>query len=194
MKSEKYWTDRYLLNQTGWDIGYASTPLVEYMQQIEDKDLSILIPGAGYGHEAIHLHEQGFTNISVCDISSIPLQNISKKAPSFPKGNLLEKDFFSLDKTYDLILEQTFFCALHPDQRPAYVSKMRDLLKDNGKLAGLLFAIEFNKDGPPWGGHKENYMEIFKHHFNILEMEISYNSIPSRSGNEYFFRMKRKER
>ena len=48
MKEEQsYWTKRYQEESTGWDIGYPSTPLKEYIDQLEDKSISILIPGAG---------------------------------------------------------------------------------------------------------------------------------------------------
>ncbi|MDX1544111.1 MAG: SAM-dependent methyltransferase, partial [Christiangramia sp.] len=46
MNSE-FWSTRYRDNRTGWDIGYISTPLKEYIDQLEDKELKILIPGAG---------------------------------------------------------------------------------------------------------------------------------------------------
>lgn len=41
---EKYWTERYLEGRTGWDIGYLSTPIKTYIDQLKDKDISILIP------------------------------------------------------------------------------------------------------------------------------------------------------
>ncbi|MFS4468005.1 hypothetical protein [Maribacter sp. 2210JD10-5] len=44
---ENYWTKRYHEEETGWDIGYPSTPLKAYIDQLEDKMISILIPGAG---------------------------------------------------------------------------------------------------------------------------------------------------
>ncbi len=46
-QEENYWTNRYKIESTGWDIGYASTPLKEYIDQLSDKTIRILIPGAG---------------------------------------------------------------------------------------------------------------------------------------------------
>ncbi|WPR75874.1 hypothetical protein [Algoriphagus sp. NG3] len=48
---KNYWSERYSSGKTGWDIGLASTPLVQYLDQIVKRDISILIPGAGSGHE-----------------------------------------------------------------------------------------------------------------------------------------------
>lgn len=42
--SQEYWNNRYLQHQTGWDIGTVSTPLKEYIDQLSDKQISILIP------------------------------------------------------------------------------------------------------------------------------------------------------
>ena len=71
MSSDKdYWTQRYKDDLTGWDIGAVSTPLKTYFDQLTDKSLRILIPGAGNAHEAdIPLHKQGFSNVSILDVS-----------------------------------------------------------------------------------------------------------------------------
>ena len=171
----------------GWDIGYVSTPIKEYINQLTDKNLKILIPGGGNSYEAGYLFKKGFKNVFVLDISSIPLMNLAKRIPSFPKKNLLHYDFFELENTFDLILEQTFFCALEPSLRKEYVKKMYKLLKPNGKLVGLLFKIPLNTDKPPFGGNKLEYLFLFKEKFKIESMEVAYNSIPQRAGNELFF-------
>ncbi len=191
-KYEIFWNHKYIAGETGWDIGCVSTPLKEYIDQISDKNLKILIPGGGNSYEAEYLFNQGFTNVSVVDISVIPLQNLMKRVPTFPKENLLHSDFFELDERFDLILEQTFFCALQPSLRKEYVSKMNKLLKPGGKLVGLLFNIPLNNDTPPFGGNKEEYISLFEEYFKIEKMETAYNSIPPRDGNELFFQVKKK--
>jgi hypothetical protein len=56
MKFDKsYWEEKFIKNETGWDIGYVSTPLKEYFDQLTNKDLKILIPGSGNGYEAEYL-------------------------------------------------------------------------------------------------------------------------------------------
>ncbi|MBK5214317.1 MAG: methyltransferase [Flavobacteriaceae bacterium] len=183
---EVFWNDRYIAGEMGWDIGYVSTPLKEYIDQLSDKNLKILIPGGGNSYEAEYFVKNGFSNVFVVDISSIPLKNIAKRVPSFPKKNLLHSDFFELNDTFDLILEQTFFCALEPSLRKEYVSKMYQLLKPEGKLVGLLFNIPLNDDKPPFGGNKAEYKSLFSEKFRIVKMETAYNSILPRSGNELF--------
>lgn len=189
---EKYWSERYRNDRATWDAGGITTPLKEYIDQLNDKQVRILIPGAGNAYEAEYLFEQGFTNVWVMDISPEPLRNIKKRVPGFPQEHLLLEDFFKHKGIYDLILEQTFFCALQPELRTTYVEKMHDLLASGGKLVGLLFIAEFSNDEPPFGGKKEEYLECFEPHFNVRVMENSYNSIKPREGRELFINLIRK--
>ncbi len=187
--NELFWSKKYLNGQIGWDIGDISTPLKEYIDQLSNKDLKILIPGGGNSHEAEYLFKKGFTNVSVVDISKIPLENLLKRVPLFPKENLLHLNFYDLNETYDLILEQTFFCAQYPRFREKYVAKIYELLKPKGKLVGLLFNIPLNKDKPPFGGNEQEYHSVFEKKFIIEKMEMAYNSVPQRGGNELFIKM-----
>jgi SAM-dependent methyltransferase len=180
-----YWSKRYLEQQTGWDIGYGSTPLVEYLQSITDKNISILIPGCGNAHEAEWLLQNGFTNVTVLDISPVLTAALQEKFKGQPI-NILTGDFFEHQGQYDLILEQTFFCALNPSLRSKYVAQMHQLLKPAGKLVGVLFNREF-EGGPPFGGSKEEYKQLFSKHLHIKKMELCYNSIPQRKDAELFF-------
>jgi hypothetical protein len=43
--SEAFWDNKYKSGETGWDIGYISTPLKKYFDQLTNKELKILIPG-----------------------------------------------------------------------------------------------------------------------------------------------------
>ncbi len=189
---ETFWNHKYIAGETGWDIGHVSTPIKEYIDQLPNKNLKILIPGGGNSYEAEYLLKNGFTDVSVVDISSIPLKNLLDRVPSFPKEKILHSDFFQLDDRFDLILEQTFFCALDPSFRKDYVSKMYQLLKPGGKVIGVLFNIPLNSDKPPFGGNKEEYISLFKEKFNIEIIETAYNSIQQREGNELFFKLRKK--
>ena len=95
-------------------------------------------------------------------------------------------DFFNHTGQYDLILEQTFFCALDPSLRTNYVQKMSELLKENGKLVGLLFGVQF-PNNPPFGGSREEYLSLFSDTFKINLLEPCYNSVKPRQDSELFF-------
>lgn len=185
--SAAYWDERYRQQQTGWDIGAASGPLKAYIDQLTDKTQRILIPGAGNAYEAVYLAEKGFTHITIIDISAVLTSRLQEKLGNrYPSITILTGDFFELVGTFDLILEQTFFCALHPSLRIDYIRKMKSLLSGNGTLAGLLFNREFEQS-PPFGGNSEAYRQLFLTAFRMLLLEPCYNSIPARAGTELFF-------
>lgn len=186
MLNSNYWKERYITKQTGWDAGTITIPIKEYIDQLKDKSIKILIPGCGNAHEAAYLWQQGFTNVFLLDYVAEPLKNFSKHYPDFPKSQLLLKDFFELDEKFDLIIEQTFFCALDPQLRTSYAYKMYQILNPDGKLVGVMFNSEFKKEGPPFGGTKSEYQALFERYFDILKMEDCYNSIEPRKGNELF--------
>jgi thiopurine S-methyltransferase len=186
-----YWSTRYQEAQTGWDIGAPSLPLQTYVNQLINKDLRILIPGAGNAYEAEYLWMNGFRNVVVLDISAIPLQNLQKRVPDFPPAQLVHGNFFDHVGVYDVVLEQTFFCSFPPtpSQRALYAQTMANLLSPKGKLVGLWFdtpLIQGNMDKRPFGGSKGEYLSYLSPYFTVKTFETCYNSIKPRAGQELF--------
>lgn len=182
-----FWSDRYQTQNTAWDAGNITRPIKEYIDQLEDKKLKILIPGAGNSYEAEYLHKQGFDNVTVVDITQEPLDNLKQRCPGFPEEHLIQGDFFTLEDRYDLIIEQTFFCALNPSLRESYVQKMKALLKPEGKLMGVLFYnIFLEGNDPPFGATEQQYQEYFLPHFEVKHFAPCHNSIEPRQGAEWF--------
>jgi len=182
----KFWEDKYQNKTTGWNIGYPSTPIKTYIDQLTNKEIKILIPGAGNAYEAEYLHSNGFTNVWVIDLAKTPLKNLKIRVPSFPDSHLIQGNFFDHKEQYDLIIEQTFYCALNPALRDDYVAQMSELLKPKGKLVGLFFDFELTEQGPPFGGSLKEYKKRFSKYFKIKVLEKSYNSIKPRNGRELF--------
>jgi methyl halide transferase len=194
LPSPNYWDERYRQNETAWDMGQISPPLKTYFEQLKNKRISILIPGCGNSYEAAWLLEQGFLSITLIDISEVLVTSLQEKFQRYiPPLNLITGDFFALTGQYDLIIEQTFFCALEPSQRKEYVEKMYSLLRPGGRLAGLLFDRDFT-GGPPFGGSKEEYQQLLEKRFEIRTLEPCYNSIKPRAGTELFFITEKVER
>ena len=69
---------------------------------------------------------------------------------------------------------------------------MHSLLAPGGKLAGLLFCVVFDKQGPPYGGSELEYRAVFEDYFGFRHFAPCYNSIPARKGNELFMLLQRK--
>lgn len=185
--TEHYWQQRYLKGNTGWDLGKASLPLSTYITSIKDPETKILIPGAGNAYEAEYLWNSGFRNITVLDIAKAPLKRLKNKIPELTQNQIIKQNFFRHNGQYDLILEQTFFCALDPKLRTNYLEHSFNLLKPDGRIAGVLFDFPLSESGPPFGGDLEAYKTLFSKHFVIKVLERCYNSEPSRSGKELFF-------
>ena len=186
------WNQRYITNNIGWDIGYISTPIKEYIDQITNKKIKILIPGCGNAHEAEYLFKNGFKNVFLVDFSKKALENFQKRIKEFPKDNLICKDFFDVDGKYDLIIEQTFFCAISKKLRPVYAKKAHSLLSNNGKLVGLLFNAPMYEDHPPFGGTEDEYKTYFDPFFNFKVFKSCKNSISARNGKELFINLIKK--
>ena len=190
--SDKYWDDRYKNNEIGWDLGAISPPIRSYIDQLVNTDMKILIPGGGHSYEAEYLFKKGFNNVYVVDVSKTALKNFKSRNPEFPKDHLILGDFFDVDLSFDLILEQTFFCAINPNLRPAYVAKAFELLNSSGSIVGLLFNVPLNDDQPPFGGDKQEYLGYFHHYFEICILEPAHNSAESRKDKELFFKFVKK--
>jgi SAM-dependent methyltransferase len=189
---KEYWDNRYKDNSTGWDMGEVSPPLNGYIDQLKDKNIRILIPGCGNTYEAEYLLQKGFTSVTVIDIAPTLVNNLKDKFKNNPSIKVILADFFEHHGEYDLILEQTFFCAINPNLRTAYRDKMVDLLAKGAKLAGVLFNTEFEKAGPPFGGNKESYIELFMNNFDLITFENCTNSHPKRQNTELFIILKKK--
>lgn len=187
---QEYWENQYKAKATGWDLGEVSPPIKAYIDSLENKNTAILIPGCGNTYEAEYLLEKGFTNVSVIDIAPTLVENLKQKFANNPNIQIILGDFFEHQGKYDLIIEQTFFCALPPTMRQKYVWKMHQLLADNGILAGLLFNRTFEVS-PPFGGSKQEYEALFKNTFVFLKMEKAENSVTPRADTELFFELKK---
>ena len=182
---QNFWNSRWEKGEIGWDIGSASTAISEYFLQVENKEIKILIPGCGNAHEAELLLEEGFRNITLLDIAPKACELISKRF-SHHEVEVICEDFFEHLGKYDVIIEQTFFCALDVNLRTKYVEKMHSLLNEGGKIVGLLFNKDFGNPFPPFGGSEDEYRKLFEEKFEIKTLENCYNSIKPRANTEVF--------
>lgn len=188
--NEDYWTKRYQEHKIGWDMGVPSPQLLHFMENQNEvgRNDRILIPGAGNAHEWVHFVQKGYEQVYAMDISPFPLNTLASRNPEHAHL-LLHEDFFRHDAKYDLILEQTFFCALDPSMRSTYVEHTHRLLKKGGILAGVLFNRTFPHQGPPFGGNQEEYQSLFEEWFEVIHMDEAMHSHPARLGSELFIHL-----
>jgi SAM-dependent methyltransferase len=192
-----YWQTRYATpGRDGWDAGRITPPLQAYFNQlVVSQQPRILIPGAGRAYEAEYLHQLGFEHVVVADFAPEPLAAFAARVPSFPPENLWLADFFALvpAEPFDLVVEQTFFSALAPSQRPAYAQQCAALLRPGGRLVGLLFDTAFaGATEPPFGGSRAEHRGYFEPYFQFTHFDTAYNSLPARAGRELFICLQKK--
>ncbi|MBP6432888.1 MAG: methyltransferase domain-containing protein [Ferruginibacter sp.] len=188
---EEYWDKQYQAKTTGWDLGQVSPPIKEYFDKLQNKSVRILIPGCGNAYEAAYLLQNGFTNITVIDIAPTVVASLQKKFVANSSINIIQGDFFDHNAEYDIIVEQTFFCALPSSLRKNYVVKMHQLLCSGGKLVGLLFNRTFEQ-GPPFGGSKNEYENLFANYFSFEKVAICKTSISPRANTELWIEFNKK--
>ena len=133
----------------------------------------------------------GFKNIHVLDIASQPLIDLKSRIGESSNIHFYQADFFDLDEKFDLILEQTFFCALAPYLRTAYAEKMYQMMNKKGRLVGLLFDLPLNSR-PPYGGHIHEYRTYFEPYFYCNTFQRAYNSYYKRFPKEIFINLVKK--
>ncbi|RMH61506.1 MAG: methyltransferase domain-containing protein [Calditrichaeota bacterium] len=191
MFDENFWASYYHDDHLPWDMGRVSPPLQAYIDQLTDTQARILIPGAGRGHEALYLWQKGFRNFYVLDMARPALEYVRNQLPNLPASHFICNDFFKHHDAYDLILEQTFFCALHPDLRSRYARHMHSLLTPGGKLTGVLFTfpLDVSQKTPPFGGSMQEYSRLFTPLFREVSISPCYNSHPARQGREAFIKL-----
>lgn len=188
---QNYWDSQYQAGKTGWDLGMVSPPIKKYFDQVEDKNLSILIPGGGNSYEAEYLLLKGFTDITVVDIAPSLVEKLQEKFSGKSEIKILLGDFFEHQGAYDIIVEQTFFCALPPKMRPQYVLKMHQLLKQDALLVGLLFNRTF-EGGPPFSGDINEYETLFSPYFHLQHLATAPNSVTPRALSELWIEFKKR--
>jgi cyclopropane fatty-acyl-phospholipid synthase-like methyltransferase len=182
-------------NDLAWDLGEVANPFVRLW---EDKVLTpgaLIVPGCGQGHEVIYFAERGF-QVTGVDYSpgaeKLLRESLSSKNLD---ARVLHQDFFKLDEThnqaYDNMLEQTFFCAIHPDQRPAYVATVSRILKPGGLLFGLFYETG-EEGGPPFNTTDADIQNHFAAAFEIERLEKCSFSSEKRKDKEWLAVMRRK--
>ena len=65
-------------------------------------------------------------------------------------------------------------------------------MRKKGQIGGLLFGINFQEDGPPFGGDIMEYQKLFEQKYEINKLQICNTSIPERAGSEIWMELTKK--
>mgnify|MGYP002263435810 FL=1 len=129
--------------------------------------------------------------MTAVDFAPSPIRSVKNMAiESSLNINILQEDIFSLspkyDKKFDYVIEQTCFCAIHPERRLEYEKLVHAILKPGGELIGLWFPLDktLEDGGPPWGTSILEIKSIFNDGWKIEREEFQDISVDSRQDRE----------
>jgi SAM-dependent methyltransferase len=183
------WQKHYAENDLRWDIETPSPPLIWLWEQKKLTPGRAVIPGCGRGHEVLYFAERGFdvTAVDFAPGAAAFLERALQDKKNV-SARVLQKDFFALgsehDGYYDVMFEQTFFCAIHPSRRADYVNTVARLLKSGGLLAALFYETG-EAGGPPFSTTRQDILDVFSMRFQIEFLEKTPHSIERRKDKEW---------
>lgn len=149
----EFWNGKYADESTPWDLGNVSPP-VRKMVQTEFPDSGrVMIPGAGRGYEALYLAHRGY-RVTAVDYADEAVRFLREACEREGVAiDVQQRDIFDVPpdqhEVFDILLEQTCFCAIDPRDRARYETMAHTLLKPGGRLIGVFMEVPFD-DGPPY--------------------------------------------
>ena len=196
VKEAEYWEQRYHEGTDRWDIGQAAPPFASLLSSPSaPKPGRTAVLGCGRGHDALLFAARGFDVIGF-DFAPVAIAAATALAEANQSpAQFLQRDIFDLATEFpgefDYVIEHTCFCAIAPEQRPAYVQLVHTLLKPQGQLLGLFFTHN-RPGGPPFGITPTEIQQYFASTFHLLELAPATNSVPERQGEEHLARFQRR--
>ena len=184
----QFWEDLYQTSDDNWDLK-GETPIFKKLA-IELPLGRVCIIGCGRGYDAIEFAEKGF-HVTAIDFAPSAISYLKNMANLMDVSlEIICKDIFDLlpeyHDSFDYVLEQTCFCAIHPSRRKEYESIVKGILKIGGHLVGLWFPLDKDslEEGPPYGTSIEEVKSTFDFGWKIIREEFSEHSIKARKGRE----------
>lgn len=185
------WEQVWQNGQTRWDLGGVTPALVTFLRGQKPRG-TVLVPGCGAGHDAYYWAKQGARVVAV-DFAPSALAAAQAR---YQHRNITwtAADVTQLADTrrFDWVWEHTCFCALHPDDRAAYLDGIQRALKPGGSYFGLVFR-EVPKDaGPPFAIAPDDFHALLAARFEVQDFaETAPHSIKPRRGREIWFQVTR---
>ena len=188
------WQKHYDENDLAWDLGGVAEPFVRLLEERSLPEGRLIIPGCGQGHEVLFFAERGW-RVTGVDFASGAVGLLRQALVDRKlEASILHQDFFQLDDShngqYDVLLEQTFFCAISPDQRASYVDTVSRILKSGATLAGVFYETG-EEGGPPFNTTEADIRQYFSHGFDIQRLERCIFSHERRQGKEWLAVMRK---
>lgn len=192
---EGFWTNIYQTEETPkFDLGKPAKGLTGSLPQLKLNKSRVAVIGAGKGHDAAHLAEQGHI-VTAFDISAEAITEMKQRYGHFENLSFERSDIFSDYKNwighFDLVFEHTMYCAITPSRRNELVDVWRKILNEQGHVLGVFFAMD-KRLGPPYGGSEWELRKRFEKDWRFLYWTRWRDSLPRRQGKEVVIYMNKK--
>jgi hypothetical protein len=144
----EFWDTRFRGGVIPWDAGGVPAQLSAWLAT-KSAPLKILVPGCGSGYEVRAFAAHGHDVLAI-DFSAAAVEAARSELGDL--GRLVEQqDFFAFaTQPFDLVYERAFLCALPRRLWPQWASRLAELVRPGGELAGF-FYFDDNERGPPFG-------------------------------------------
>ena len=185
-----FWDTRYRGNIMPWDQGAVPSRLTAYVELRDDRPRT-LIPGCGTGYEARYLAERGWPVIAI-DFSAAAID--AARPELGPYAHIaMQADFFAFEgdsRSFDLVYERAFLCALPPKTWDAYAARIAQLVAPRGVIAGF-FVIGDTGRGPPFSIARPALDALLSPHFECVADEPVSESLAVFQGRERWMEWRR---
>ncbi len=184
-----YWDELYINKTTGWDLKKPNPVWVDIINKQEFiQPCKLLITGCGYGYDAVFAAKSGF-DVTAVDFSKYAISRAKELAENemvevkFSADNIfnLGEDFF---EKFDVVYEYTTYCAINPERRKEYITKICSFLKPGGRLIAILFPVDGREGGPPFNIDINAFYKHAKNHVKLEFFSRRINSVKPRKGKE----------
>ncbi len=183
------WNKRWQDSNTPWDLKGATPALVAWAKDQNLKKTRILVPGCGRGHDA-HFLSKHQAQITAVDFAPDALENaISQYPQSRVTWLLADVTAMTFETRFHRVWEYTCFCALSPDLRESYISRVHEVLEPGGFYWGMVFCkVPDPENGPPFQIDPDSFHKMLSKRLKVIEFEPGTNrSIRNRMGSEIWF-------
>ena len=177
-----------------WDMDRA-TPLVEEVLGLAGPlglrpGAEIVVPGCGYGHDAVDLAARGF-QVTGLDFAPLAIQGAQARygdAVAWSQG-----DWFTTRLgPWDAIFDHTCFVAMEPPRRADYLAACVRHLKPGGLWLVALFHDTQGRPAPPHEIAMADLRRLVEPVLEILHLDHATASHPRRAGREYLLVARRR--
>ncbi|CAN5588306.1 hypothetical protein BH10BDE1_BH10BDE1_32610 [soil metagenome] len=200
-----WWDERYESGDTRWD-GAGPHPLLDSLiSPLKLTRCRVLILGCGAGHDAAWWERQGHIVTGV-DYSQEAVDRARANYGERDSLKWVRADAFKLPQEwtsrFDIVFENTMFCAIPPARREELVRAWWRLLTPRGRVIGLALIMD-KLSGPPYGSSeweiRRRLLTAPQHgassarraRFHPLLWNREKKSIEKRLGHELFFVVER---